>query len=447
MSYKDRIGAIHNVTMEAIISDCRNHIPPQHRFRPYFHPELNHGLDLLRSEEALDCYIGAYGEMHHSKCKAILQNMPFPPEEKISGGLSAEIVDWGCGQGIGAVSVIDFLKERELTQWLKKVTLIEPSEAALNRAIINISKSTANRVRIVPINAYLPTVGNESEITGIHYETQFVIHVFSNILDVEGIDLGKVAQVIAIPGHTHYVCCVGPLNANAFRMDGFSKIFHSDDVFSSISSKHYGVTSDTNYLYTCKSKGFVYKGETIDLSQYSPGERAKGPVYGEYNVNLHISNGLLSNDKAWVYYRLMNILSPTDLIYISPKINGCSPDFVIVRPNVGIMVISVFEENINDCHVNEETGEIEVHTVDDHRCLQNPYFALENYQNLIIENTKEFTEAVIDNNRNLSLVKRVLICTKSSREKAEQLLGKAPFVSIYGNEFISEERVSNSFFF
>lgn len=137
--------------MEAIIEDCRNHIPAQHKYRPYFHPELNHGLDLLQSDEALDCYIGAYGEMHHSKCKAVLQNLPFPPEEKIEGGLSVEIVDWGCGQGIGAVSIIDFLKERDLTQWLKKVTLIEPSEAAISRAVVNVTKATAQRVRVVPI--------------------------------------------------------------------------------------------------------------------------------------------------------------------------------------------------------------------------------------------------------------------------------------------------------
>lgn len=182
MKYHERIGAIRNLTMEAIIEVCRNHIPTQHKYRPYFHPELNHGLDLLQSDEALDCYIGAYGEMHHSKCKAVFQNLPFPPEEKIEGGLSVEIVDWGCGQGIGAVSIIDFLKERDLTQWLKKVTLIEPSEAALSRAVVNVTKATTQRVRVVPINAYLPADGNDSEIKGIHFEQQFVIHVFSIFL-------------------------------------------------------------------------------------------------------------------------------------------------------------------------------------------------------------------------------------------------------------------------
>lgn len=446
MNYQQRIGALRNPTMEAIIEDCRNHIPAQYKFRPYFHPELNHGLDLLQSDEALDCYMGAYGEMHHSKCKAVLQNLPYPPGEKVNGGLSVEIVDWGCGQGIGAVTVIDFLKERDLTKWLKKVTLIEPSEAALDRAVANVSKATAYRVRVVPINAYLPADGRDTEISGIHFEQQFVIHIFSNILDVDGIDLRKIAQTMAIPGHAHYVCCVGPLNANAFRMDRFSEIFQSDNVFSSISCKNYGVTSDTNYLFTCKTKGFEYKGESLDLTKYSPTEKAKGPVYGEYNVNLHISNGLLSNDKAWVYFRLMNILSPTDLIYISPDINGCSPDFVIIRPNVGIMVISIFEENIAECRMNEETNLIDIFSNDEKRSIQNPYYSLENYQNLIIENTKEFTDAVIDNNRNLGLVKRVLICTKCSQRQAKDLLGEWKYVSLYGNEFIIEDNTSRTFF-
>ena len=74
------------------------------------------------------------------------------------------------------------------------------------------------------------------------------------------------------------------------------------------------------------------------------------------------------------------------------------------------------------------------------------YYSLENYQNLIIENTKEFTEAVINNNRNLSLVKRILICSKGRREDAVTLLGEWRHVSIYGNEFITEESISRSFF-
>ena len=75
MNYKERINSIGNLTMDAIIDNCKAHIPTQFRHRPYWHPELNHGLDLLKSDEGLDCYIGAYGEMHQSKCRAALHSM------------------------------------------------------------------------------------------------------------------------------------------------------------------------------------------------------------------------------------------------------------------------------------------------------------------------------------------------------------------------------------
>lgn len=438
MSYQERISVIGNLTMDSIIENCKAHIPTQFRHRPYGHPELNHGLDLLNSEEGLDCYIGAYGEMHQSKCRAALQNIPFPPEEHY-GSLSLEIVDWGCGQGIGSVCVIDFLKERELTQWLKKITLIEPSQASLNRAIANVTKATNRGVRIVPINEYLPSVSNGTEISCFSYEQNFVIHVFSNILDVTSIDLGKLAKCMAIPGHTQFILCMGPLNANAFRIDRFSEIFQPSEYFSNIANSSYGRTSDTNYCFTCKTKGFVYNGTSLNLSRYNPQEKAQTPVYGEYDINLQISNKLFSLEKGWAYYRLQSILSPSDLIYLNPDINGTTTDFIIIRPNVGVIVISVFEEDLTKCKVNKddrwlidvEDPDGKIHTI------QSPFTALENSQNLIIENIKEFTEAVIDDSRNLSLVKKVIICTKGPQEQAIQVFGNQQWIQIYGSEFLN----------
>lgn len=438
MSYQERISSICNLTMDAIIDNCKAHIPTQFRHRPYGHPELNHGLDLLKSDAGLDCYIGAYGEMHQSKCRAALQNMPFPPKEN-SGSLSLEIVDWGCGQGIGTVCVVDFLKERDLTQWLKKITLIEPSQASLNRAVANVKRATNNGVRVVPINEYLPSVSDGNEISSVSYEQKYVIHVFSNILDVTNIDLGKLAKCMAIPGHTHYILCMGPLNANAFRIDRFSEIFQPAEYFSNISSNSYGRTSDTNYCFTCKTKGFIYNGTSLDLSKYNPREKAQTPVYGEYDINLQISNKLFSLEKGWVYYRLQSILSPSDLIYLNPDLNGTTPDFVIIRPNVGVIVISVFEEALTKCKVNaDDHWLIDVEDTDGKtRTIQSPYTALENSQNLIIENIKEFTEAVIDNSRNLSLVKKVLICTKGSKEQAKQIFGDQQWIQVYGSDFLN----------
>lgn len=446
MEYKERISCIPNLTMDAIIENCRSYIPRQYRLRPYSHPEINHGLDLLKSDEGLDCYIGAYGEMHQAKCRAAMQNMPFPPKDEHGASLSLEIIDWGCGQGIGTVCLVDYLKERELTQWLKKITLIEPSEASLKRAVANVTKSTCNGVRITSLNEYLPSVSDESE-ANIHYEQNYVFHIFSNILDVTSIDLAKLARSMAIPGHIHYVLCMGPLNANAFRIDRFCEIFAPTEFFSNISSGNYGRTSDTNYRFTCKTKGFIYNGGSLDLSKYDPLERATEPVYQEYNLNLQIANGMISKEKGRIYSILRSILSQNDLIYLDPELNGASPDFIIVRPHVGVIVISIFEEELLKCHLDEEDPTQKTIIVygnsemPESKQIQSPFVALENYQNLIIESLKEFTEAVIEDNRNLGLVKKVLICTKCSLSQAKNIFGNPQYSTLYGNEFINDRSI------
>lgn len=447
MGYKERISSIYNLTMDAIIENCRSHIPEQYRYRPYSHPELNHGLDLLKSNEGLDCYIGAYGEMHQAKCRAAMQNMPFPPKDKDATSLSLEIIDWGCGQGIGTICLVDYLKERELTQWLKKITLVEPSKASLDRAIINVSKATYNRVRIMPLNEYLPSISNDSYVNSIHFEQSYIFHIFSNILDVPEIDLATLAKCMAVPGHTHYILCMGPLNANAFRIDRFFGLFTQTELFSDISNCDYGRTSDTNYRYTCKTKAFIYDGGSLDLSSYNPHEKAAEPVYNEYNLNLQISNGLISREKGIIYSILRSRVSINDLIYLDPDLNGASPDFIIVRPNIGIIVISVFEEDLSKCHIDNgnQTGKTIFLDIDSEQTgtkqIQSPFVALENYQNLIIESLKEFTNAVIEDNRNLGLVKKVLICTKGCIDQAKSIFGNPKYAYLYGNEFINDRSI------
>ena len=185
----------------------------------------------------------------------------------------------------------------------------------------------------------------------------------------------------------------------------------------------------------------------MDLSKYNPQEIATEPVYNEYNLNLQISNGLISREKGQIYSILRNTLSPNDLIYLDPDLNGASPDFIIVRPNVGVIVISVFEEDLNKCHKDNkgQTNKTIFIDIDSEQSktkqIQSPFVALENYQNLIIESLKEFTNAVIENNRNLALVKKVLICTKGSCDQAKSIFGYPRYTYLYGNEFINNRAI------
>ena len=67
-----------------IIDFCHEILPEQWKACPWRHPELIHGIGLLASEEALNCYMSAYGEMHVGKCRAAMMNFPF---NKLTGSI------------------------------------------------------------------------------------------------------------------------------------------------------------------------------------------------------------------------------------------------------------------------------------------------------------------------------------------------------------------------
>ena len=94
-----------------------------------------------------------------------------------------EIIDWGCGQGIGSCTIIDILQQRDLLQWVKRITMIEPSSQALNRAEQNIYKITQNNIPINTINKYLPSynIDTSDTLNSINYSCKNVINIFSNI--------------------------------------------------------------------------------------------------------------------------------------------------------------------------------------------------------------------------------------------------------------------------
>lgn len=60
-----------------ILTECKNRLPFQYRRAPWRHPELCHGWKVLGSEEAVDCYLAAYGEAHYQKIIKACQFIPF----------------------------------------------------------------------------------------------------------------------------------------------------------------------------------------------------------------------------------------------------------------------------------------------------------------------------------------------------------------------------------
>lgn len=441
MPYAEDIKQCNNI--DDIIDYCHNALPEEYKGKPWTHPELKHGINLLASDVALNCYMSAYGDMHVTKCRAAMMNFPF---NELQG--SIEIVDWGCGQGIGSATIIEVLNQRNLLQWLHKVTLIEPSRSAIERANDNIRTLTHGTVEIDVKNLFLPTNGiTEGEtISSIGYRYNNVIHVLSNILDVTTIDLGAVARMVASAHGKHFVLCIGPQNGAAYRIEKFCSVFGEQNYFSQINSTRYARTKRTAHPYTCMTRCFEYNGATIDLNKLALVDERYEAIYNEYDLRLQIQNHVLSSQKARVAWRLENILSVDDIMYIDAIINEVSVDFIIVRPNKGILLLNVFEENINECTLSEDKKEINVHG----QLYQSPIELISLCQLSIKDGVEELLISTIEDSRNFSLIKKAVVFSENSIDEIKEFFGYENnpfnFTYIFGREIIKNRNVSHNLY-
>ena len=430
-------------SIDDIIDYCHDALPIEYKGRPWTHPELKRGINLLASDVALNCYMSAYGDMHVTKCRAAMMNFPF---NDIQG--SIEIVDWGCGQGIGSATIIEVLRQRNLLQWLRKVTLIEPSRSAIERANDNIRTLTHDTVEIDVKNLFLPANGiAEGEtLSPIGYRYNNVIHIFSNILDVTTIDLGAVARMVASAHGKHFVLCIGPKNGAAYRLEKFCSVFGEQNYFSQIDSVRYARTKRTAHPYTCMTRCFEYNGATIDLNRLALVGESHEAIYNEYDLRLQIQNHVLSPQKARIAWRLENILSVDDIMYIDAVVNEVTADFIIVRPNKGVLLLNVFEENLSECTLSEDKKKIDVHG----QLYQSPIDLISLCQSSIKDGIEELLMSTIVDSRNFSLIKKVVIFSENTIDEIKDFFGYkgnvVNFTYVFGKEFIEERDVTQNLY-
>lgn len=441
MPYAEDIKQCNSI--DDIIDYCHNALPEEYKGRPWTHPELNHGINLLASDVALNCYMSAYGDMHVTKCRAAMMNFPF---NDIQG--SIEIVDWGCGQGIGSATIIEVLRQRHLFQWLRKITLIEPSHSAIERANDNIRTLTHGTVEIDVKNLFLPAndIGEGETLNSIGYRYNNIIHVFSNILDVTAIDLGIVARMVASAQGKHFVLCIGPQNGAAYRIEKFCSVFGEQNYFSQINSVRYARTRRTAHPYTCMTRCFEYNGATIDLNKLALVDERHEAIYNEYDLRLQIQNHVLSSQKARVAWRLENILSVDDIMYIDAAVNEVAVDFIIVRPNKGVLLLNIFEENLNECTLSEDKKGINIHG----QLYQSPIDLINLCQLSIKDGIEELLMSTIEDNRNFSLIKKAVVFSENSIDEIKKFFeyqnNVFNFTFIFGKEIIENRDISQNLY-
>lgn len=267
MSYIDAIQRNNGLTINDIVRISNDYVPNGYKSCPWRYTDnlgrtLNHGKGVLETEEQCCAYMAAYGPMHNHKLMRALDEKEFPYSE-VSNGV--EIYDWGCGQGIGTIAVIEKLRQHNLLGKLHKVILEEPSDVARKRAVLHVQKALENYdINIEEISQYLPSDNgsNTEDIITIDVEQPCAIHIFSNILDIEAVSLKGISKMITSSGLKHVVLCIGPANLNESRINAFCNYFKENHVHVFTDFR------DTNFGHhpNKKSYGCLIKCFSYDLS-------------------------------------------------------------------------------------------------------------------------------------------------------------------------------------
>lgn len=266
--YEDKIRKYHPLTIEHIIQMAEADLPLKYRSMPWTYQDeagrnLERGTAILETEELCSAYMAAYGRMHCHKLNYALDKSQgkgnFPYGEVRNG---VEIFDWGCGQGLGSLAVIENLRREGLLSCLKKITLEEPSDIARERALLHVKQALDDDSCTVveTCSEYLPSDdASIRAIQSINVEQPCVIHILSNVLDIESVSLKGISKLITSSGARHIVLCVGPANLNESRINAFKNYFRDNGirVFTDFRETYFGKHSNGK-AYGCLIKSFIF---------------------------------------------------------------------------------------------------------------------------------------------------------------------------------------------
>jgi superfamily I DNA and/or RNA helicase len=282
--------------LQRIISKAYENLPNEKRAKPWTF--VNHGIDLLKNEDELNCYLVAYGKMHEEKVHSALSTLTNIKEIVKN---KYQIIDWGCGQGLATLCFLDYLNDGLTSKKPQSITLIEPSNSAITKAEKYI-KTISQDNNTLLIEKRL----DEVTLYDIEITEPVTINFFSNILDIESINLEKLTDTIKsnLKGEQYFIC-VGPMNATSTRIDTFAKLLNCTE--EQLIGKENGKLKTTRG--TIKLLVFKIKGAEIEIikSIYYP------PMAKNNNI-MHILekklrainvNRLSSLEKILEYYKLV----------------------------------------------------------------------------------------------------------------------------------------------
>jgi hypothetical protein len=186
---------------------------------------LGRGVEILKEEKQLYSYIHSYGNMHYHK---MMSAFDFLLSDIFKDNIS--IIDWGCGQALASICLLEYMTAKGYKNNAKDVTLIEPSEISLKRGALHVLKYNPN-VELKTINTDLDGL---KKVYFNNFEERTNIHLFSNILDIYDFSLNNLLDLIndTFKGINYFVCVSPYINdSKTNRLNQFMNSFSNKDEF------------------------------------------------------------------------------------------------------------------------------------------------------------------------------------------------------------------------
>lgn len=334
--------------VDRLVDECYSRLPIELRSKPW--TCLDHGCAILDTEDKLNAYIAAYGEMHIVKCRKAMQNFPFEDlvlSRDINGDITSvksfEIYDWGCGQGLGSLVLMQMLRERKMFAGLHRVNLIEPSQAALSRAENWVSQLADFSTDIRCVNRFIPA--NDCPAwDDIDCDTNIAIHICSNILDIREVGLKWLARTSSSIADKNIYICVGPqFGLGISRISDFHNYLGHPACFYDFAQYPLAHTSRTKHPFGIEAKCFTFDRDTVSDLHYV--EQSQQMHIDEYQNGDECIKGILPDSVISAYHNLKEAVPNSSFeLFLRPSIGVERPDFVLTSLSNGIVIVNICDD-------------------------------------------------------------------------------------------------------
>lgn len=244
----------------------------------------------------MDAYLASYTDWHKGKLDIVFSHMP---KGSIAG--EANLIDWGCGQGMASIYFLEYIRSYRINCRVREIILIDPCGIALRRAEFLLHRMDPSLV-IRCLEKKLDDV-HADEVTTASQRTTY--HLFSNVLDLDGIDLKHLSQIVfSNCANDNFIICVSPYyNGVDIKLDRFFTYFKRPLAF-----EYYETQS--NKL----ERGFTYSYHIAKLLANQPEQviqyKFYPPVQFRAAYQLDMCGKACQFNEKWTYF---DVYSPFDL--------------------------------------------------------------------------------------------------------------------------------------